>query len=387
MADFAKIIKDLRTGWRPDGSKAESITQDQLGVAVFVTRQAVSNWERGLNIPELQILILLSRFFGVDLVGFVAHSDNDTYALSPWKEEEHREDVEAAVLAEGNTGERLVRAATEPRITSFPPGIIDKYDLMMMAPDPGNTNSNLKPVFPLIEDFRFLEAKKLYGDRAVEITWPNEDDDGRYGCVMRYNYRMHQCGKYGYGEDFWEHELPFMIGKFPDTIYELQEDVFVRLIDSYMAAKEREYAIRAERDPLPYTLGLIVGELRDIKANGDDEGWRKIGMHKYAPSYYKNWVAGKKFGEYHAVTGMEEFHGLNTMLRQTFTTTAYGYNEYMPLRLLEQKEVTVQEPKEQGRRRKLLRFPFEAGNVVNDLFVRLSPTGRALLAWADGAGI
>lgn len=58
MALYEKIIK-IR--------EANNLTQQQLADRVFVTRQAVSKWERGLAYPSLDTLRLLSNEFGVSM--------------------------------------------------------------------------------------------------------------------------------------------------------------------------------------------------------------------------------------------------------------------------------------------------------------------------------
>lgn len=52
MALYEKIIK-IR--------EANNLTQQQLADRVFVTRQAVSKWERGLAYPSLDTLRLISK--------------------------------------------------------------------------------------------------------------------------------------------------------------------------------------------------------------------------------------------------------------------------------------------------------------------------------------
>lgn len=47
--------------------KASGMTQEQLAEKVFVTRQAVSKWERGESVPDLDILVALSEMYGVTL--------------------------------------------------------------------------------------------------------------------------------------------------------------------------------------------------------------------------------------------------------------------------------------------------------------------------------
>ena len=53
------IILDLRT--------KKGLSQEELADKVFVTRQAVSRWENGETIPNIETLKLLSKFFDVSI--------------------------------------------------------------------------------------------------------------------------------------------------------------------------------------------------------------------------------------------------------------------------------------------------------------------------------
>ena len=44
-----------------------SLSQDELGEKIFVTRQTISNWENGKSYPDLHSLILLSQTFGLTI--------------------------------------------------------------------------------------------------------------------------------------------------------------------------------------------------------------------------------------------------------------------------------------------------------------------------------
>ena len=57
--DTKDIILELRT--------KNNLSQDELAQKVFVTRQAVSRWENGVNLPDLPTLIQLADFYGVEL--------------------------------------------------------------------------------------------------------------------------------------------------------------------------------------------------------------------------------------------------------------------------------------------------------------------------------
>ena len=47
--------------------KASGMTQEQLAEKVFVTRQAVSKWERGESVPDLELLVAIAEMYGVSL--------------------------------------------------------------------------------------------------------------------------------------------------------------------------------------------------------------------------------------------------------------------------------------------------------------------------------
>lgn len=57
--DVKDIIRDLRT--------KKGLSQDELAEKVFVTRQAVSRWEKGETIPSTETLKLLSKLFDVSI--------------------------------------------------------------------------------------------------------------------------------------------------------------------------------------------------------------------------------------------------------------------------------------------------------------------------------
>ena len=47
--------------------KEKQLSQDDLAAIIFVSRQSISNWERGATYPDLQNLLLLSKIFEVSL--------------------------------------------------------------------------------------------------------------------------------------------------------------------------------------------------------------------------------------------------------------------------------------------------------------------------------
>lgn len=59
QAKIGNFLKELR------GERA--LTQEQLAEALGVSRRTVSRWETGSNLPDLDVLLLLSDFYAVEL--------------------------------------------------------------------------------------------------------------------------------------------------------------------------------------------------------------------------------------------------------------------------------------------------------------------------------
>ena len=54
-----EVLRELRT--------RQGLSQDELAEKVFVTRQAVSRWENGETVPNIDTLKLLSRLYEVSI--------------------------------------------------------------------------------------------------------------------------------------------------------------------------------------------------------------------------------------------------------------------------------------------------------------------------------
>lgn len=65
--EFAQQMKTLRT--------QSGLTQQQMADRLGVTRQSVSNWERGANLPDIGILIAISDEFHVSLDQLIKGKD------------------------------------------------------------------------------------------------------------------------------------------------------------------------------------------------------------------------------------------------------------------------------------------------------------------------
>ena len=56
--------------------KKSGLSQEELGEKIGVSRQAVSKWESGKAVPELENLKELSRIFGVSLSELLQLEEN-----------------------------------------------------------------------------------------------------------------------------------------------------------------------------------------------------------------------------------------------------------------------------------------------------------------------
>lgn len=88
MQAICKNLKRLR--------KAKGLTQEELAARLHVTRQAVSNWERGTNLPDLALLSELAQALEADVTELLYGPQPKAGELSP--AEKRRRIVTAAVL-------------------------------------------------------------------------------------------------------------------------------------------------------------------------------------------------------------------------------------------------------------------------------------------------
>ncbi|MDD6666437.1 MAG: DUF3955 domain-containing protein [Lachnospiraceae bacterium] len=67
--DFGSQIKTLR--------KEKQLTQDEMAKDLHVSRQAVSNWENNKNLPDLEILIQMSKTYSISLDELILGGKDD----------------------------------------------------------------------------------------------------------------------------------------------------------------------------------------------------------------------------------------------------------------------------------------------------------------------
>ena len=71
--NFESIIKNLR--------KKQNLTQEEMANKLGISRQAISNWETGKNLPDIEMLVIISKTFNTSLdsliIGEGGNSMND----------------------------------------------------------------------------------------------------------------------------------------------------------------------------------------------------------------------------------------------------------------------------------------------------------------------
>lgn len=71
--EFGTTIKTIRTN--------QQLTQEEFGKELHVTRQAVSNWENNRNLPDLEMIILISQTYHLSLDELILGEDQMTHKL------------------------------------------------------------------------------------------------------------------------------------------------------------------------------------------------------------------------------------------------------------------------------------------------------------------
>lgn len=107
--DIGLRIKKLR--------EQQKISQEELALKIFVSRQTVSNWETNKSCPDVKSLIILSNVFNVSLDSFIKEDIK-----------EMREIVEKAAIKKFNMMSVVfLTELTAITVSAYPLAIIDGY--------------------------------------------------------------------------------------------------------------------------------------------------------------------------------------------------------------------------------------------------------------------
>ncbi len=87
--EFSEQIRELR--------KENHLTQEEMATRLHVTRQAVSNWENGKNLPDIEMLMEISLTFQISLDRLIFGG------------EEKMNDMAEKLIDDGSEGRRAKR--------------------------------------------------------------------------------------------------------------------------------------------------------------------------------------------------------------------------------------------------------------------------------------
>lgn len=87
--EFSERIRELR--------KENHLTQEEMATRLHVTRQAVSNWENGKNLPDIEMLMEISLTFQISLDRLIFGG------------EEKMNDMAEKLIDDGSEGRRAKR--------------------------------------------------------------------------------------------------------------------------------------------------------------------------------------------------------------------------------------------------------------------------------------
>lgn len=63
--------------------KDKKVSQARLAKALGVTQQMISNYEKGLSSPNIEVLIKIADFFNISIDFLVGHKVKEDVSLSP----------------------------------------------------------------------------------------------------------------------------------------------------------------------------------------------------------------------------------------------------------------------------------------------------------------
>ncbi len=125
--------------------KSNSYTQDDLAKKLDISRQAISKWETGMTIPDLEVLLKISKLYGITI--------NDI--LEPKIQPQRITDFEQiSTISEKELKEVLEQFDTNSLVTA----------LMGASPE---TNSFCERLFP---DIDFEMTRKNIGRIRIETV-------------------------------------------------------------------------------------------------------------------------------------------------------------------------------------------------------------------------
>ena len=92
----------------------KKLTQEELAEALFVSRTAISKWESGINIPDIDKIIALSKLFDVSLSELLTGEKEETSVPKEAVAEATIPDEKFLIATSSNS-----RSSAKSRISSY----------------------------------------------------------------------------------------------------------------------------------------------------------------------------------------------------------------------------------------------------------------------------
>lgn len=155
--------------------KQLNISQEELGARLGVSRQAVSKWETGLSVPDMDNLLALSREFGIsvaELTETPEKPESPENQPAPLPEAPKAPESESAPLPEAphRRKSHLLWAVLSLLIIVF------LMLLLSLSKPPATTVAEPSPD-PIVPPVNEAEARKPQSDFALILDWA---EDGSY---------------------------------------------------------------------------------------------------------------------------------------------------------------------------------------------------------------
>ena len=153
--------------------KQLNISQEELGARLGVSRQAVSKWETGLSVPDMDNLLALSREFGVSVAELTETPEKPEPSEkepAPLPEPPEAPESESAPLPEAPHRRKS-------HLLWVIPGSLLLLILLLLLPTvfrPSETPSPKPPPAPIVPPANEAEARKPQSDFALILDWAED---------------------------------------------------------------------------------------------------------------------------------------------------------------------------------------------------------------------
>lgn len=163
--------------------KSRNLTQKDLSKRFYISREAISKWERGISLPDYPSLIILSRFYNITINEILAGEKID---------EHNRDRIEAVALTILQSSEKKIKKSKIINVCIFLIALliilvfyfINNYNSIHMYTVYGSNNEyyfNSGELF-IHRDRTYLKLGSIYKSDGSIIT----NDDG-YSMSVYYN--------------------------------------------------------------------------------------------------------------------------------------------------------------------------------------------------------